>query len=72
VYLSEDELDDQLRDFVKMAERELNKAQGGLIAVNAEHLEDVIGGLENVITSLGQIKFEATRLVVEAERQMRK
>lgn len=72
MYMSEDELDDQLKDFVKMAERELNKAQEGLTAVDAEHLDDVICGLENIITSLGHVKFEATRLVVEAERQMRK
>jgi hypothetical protein len=72
MYLSEDELDDQLKDFVKMAERELKKVQDGLTAVNEEHLEDVISGLEGMITSLGHVKFEATRLVVEAERQMRK
>ncbi len=72
MYMSEDELDDQLKDFVKLAERELNKAQEGLIAVDAEHLDDVICGLEKIITSIGHVKFEATRLVVEAERQMRK
>jgi hypothetical protein len=72
MYLSEDELDDQLKDFVKMAERELRKVQEGLTAVDAEHLEDVIGGLESMISGLGRVKFEATRLVVEAERQMGK
>ena len=72
MYLSEDELDDQLKDFVKMAERELNKVREGLTAVDAEHLDDVIGGLEAMISGLGRVKFEATRLVVEAERQMRK
>jgi hypothetical protein len=71
MYLSEDELDEQLRDFVKMAERKLNEASESLTAVDAEHLEDVINGLEGMITSLGHITFEATRLVVEADRQMR-
>jgi hypothetical protein len=40
--------------------------------VDAEHLDDVIGGLEKMITSPGHVKFEATRLVIEAERQMGK
>jgi hypothetical protein len=71
MYLSEDELDQQLKDFVRMAERELDEAREGLAAVDAEHLEDVIRGLEGMITSLGSVTFEATRLVVEADRQLR-
>jgi hypothetical protein len=72
MYLSEDELDDQLKDFVKMAERELSKVRESLTMVDAEHLEDVINGLDGMISGLGRVKFEASRLFAEADRQMHK
>jgi len=71
VYMTTEELDDQLAEFVKNAKRELSRANEALARVEAEYLEEGACGLADLMTILDSVKFEATRLYVETERQLR-
>lgn len=70
VYMTDEELDEQLGEFVKTAKRELSRANEALARVEAEYLEEGACGLADLMTILDSVKFEATRLYVESERQL--